>query len=358
MSAAAVMVSIGDEGVLNREVSQALSDVWIDRDLSWLDFNDRVLAEALDDRTPLLERAKFLAIFNSNLDEFFMKRVSVLRKGSTPERVSLLATVRARLLDSLKRQADCFRNTLVPGLAKHGIHLRRWDELTAAQQDEASAYFDAEISPALTPLVFDPAHPFPFLSNLSTSLAFLLHDQEKEAPSYARVKVPPVLKQWVVLKAGVPSGETVLVPLYEVIRGNAHKLYGGMQLSGTTLFRVTRDAEFEIDDESDAALPDIVREQVRQRRYEPVLRLEFAPGADRSIREMLRERFRLSPADVYDMPDELDYTTLFQIGDLPFRALRDPAWTALPSAAIENSHDVFARYSCLGCPGASSVRKL
>jgi polyphosphate kinase len=337
-----VMVSIGDEGVLNRELSQALSDIWIDRDLGWLDFNDRVLAEALDHRTPLLERAKFLAIFNSNLDEFFMKRVSVLRRGSTPDRVGLLATVRARLLDSLKRQADCFRNTLIPGLAKHGIHLRRWDELTPSQQEEANAYFDAEVSPALTPLVFDPAHPFPFLSNLSTSLAFLLHDQEKDAPSYARVKVPPVLKQWVAVKSAAPSGETVLVPLYEVIRGNAHKLYGGMRLSGTTLFRVTRDAEFEIDDESDAALADLVREQVRQRRYEPVLRLEFAPGADPSIREMLRERFKLSEADVYDLPDELDYTTLFQIADLPFRALKDPAWTPLPSAAIENSHDVFA----------------
>jgi polyphosphate kinase len=342
MSATAVMVSIGDEGVLNREVSQALSDVWIDRDLGWLDFNDRVLAEALDDRTPLLERAKFLAIFSSNLDELFMKRVSVLRKGSTPERVRLLATVRERLLYSLERQADCFSNTLLPGLAKHGIHLRRWDELTAAQQDEASAYFDREVSPALTPLVFDPAHPFPFLSNLSTSLAFLLHDHEKEAPSYARVKVPPVLRQWVALQAGVPAGETVLAPLYEVIRGNVHKLYGGMRLAGTTLFRVTRDAEFEIDDESDMALQDIVREQVRQRRYEPVLRLEFAPGADPTIREMLRERFRLSEADVYDMPAELDYTTLFQIADLPFRGLKDPPWTPLPSAAIASSHNVFA----------------
>jgi polyphosphate kinase len=342
MSAAAVMVSIGDDGVLNREVSPALSDVWIDRDLGWLDFNDRVLAEALDDRTPLLERAKFLAIFSSNLDEFFMKRVSVLRKGSTPERARLRATVRERLLWSLQHQADCFRNTLVPGLAKHGIHLRRWDELTAAQQDEASAYFDREISPALTPLVFDPAHPFPFLSNLSTSLAFLLHDQERETPTYARVKVPPVLKQWVALEAGVPSGETVLAPLYEVIRGNAHKLYGGMRLTGTTLFRVTRDAEFEIDDESDAALRDIVIEQVRLRRYEPVLRLEFAPGADPSIRKMLRERFELSAGDVYDLPDELDYTTLFEIAGLPNAALRDPAWAPLPSAAIENSPDVFA----------------
>src|SRR5262252_6246497 len=110
MRAAAAMVSIGDTGVLNREVSQPLSEVWIDRDLGWLDFNDRVLAEAVDDRTPLLERAKFLAIFTSNLDEFFMKRVSVLRKGKTPERIKLLAQVRDRLLDSLERQADCFLN--------------------------------------------------------------------------------------------------------------------------------------------------------------------------------------------------------------------------------------------------------
>ncbi len=341
MSAAAVMVSIGDDGVLNREVSPALSDVWIDRDLGWLDFNDRVLAEAEDDRTPLLERAKFLAIFSSNLDEFFMKRVSVLRKGSTPERVRLLATVRERLIASLKRQADSFRNTLVPGLAKHGIHLRRWEDLTAAQQDEAGSYFDREISPALTPLVFDPAHPFPFLSNLSNSLAFLLHDQEKEAPTYARVKVPPVLKQWIALEPEVPAGETVLVSLHEVIRGNVHKLYSGMTLTGTTLFRVTRDAEFEIDDESDAALRDVVREQVRQRRYEPVLRLEFAPGADPTIREMLRERFQLSETDLYDLPDELDYTALFQVAGMPVAALRDPAWTPLPPAAIENSHDIF-----------------
>ena len=336
------MVSIGDEGVLNREVSPSLSDVWIDRDLGWLDFNDRVLAEALDDRTPLLERAKFLAIFSSNLDEFFMKRMSFLRKGSAPERARLLATIRERLQHSLQRQADCFRKTLVPGLANHGIHLRRWNDLTPAQQEEAGAYFDREISPALTPLVFDPAHPFPFLSNLSTSLAFLLHDEDKEAPTYARVKVPPVLKQWIALEAGVPSGEKVLAPLYEVIRGNAHKLYGGMRLTGTTLFRVTRDAEFEVDDESEAALRDVVREQVRQRRYEPVLRLEFAPEADPSIREMLRERFRLAESDVYDLPDEVDYTTLFQIAGLPIAALRDPAWTPLPSAAIENSHDMFA----------------
>ena len=122
------MVSVGDYGVLNRELSQPLSPVWLDRDLGWLDFNDWVLAEALDQRTPLLERAKVLAIFTSNLDEFYMKRVSTLRPQSNPERVKLLAQVRQRLIESLRRPAECFRGTVVPELARNGIHLRKWDE--------------------------------------------------------------------------------------------------------------------------------------------------------------------------------------------------------------------------------------
>jgi polyphosphate kinase len=341
--AAPASVSIGDHGVLNRQLPQPLSDVWIDRDLGWLDFNDRVLAEALDERTPPLERAKFLAIFTSNLDEFFMKRVSILRQGSTPERIKLLAEVRDRLVDSLRRQAACYRDQLVPEIAKCGIHLRKWDGLTPAQQDEASLYFDTEISPALTPLVFDPAHAFPFLSNLSTSLAFLLQDARKEVGAYARVKVPAALKQWVSLETDVPAGQKLFIPLYEVIRGNVHRLYGGMKLTGTTLFRLTRDAEVETDDdESDETLRDVVEEQVRQRRYEPVVRLEFAPGADPSIREMLRRRFQLSDTDVYDLPEEVDYTSLFQIAGLPIAALKDNAWTPLTPAAIENSQDIFA----------------
>ena len=195
------MVSVGDRGVLNREVSRPLAEVWIDRDLGWLDFNDRVLAEAQDERTPLLERAKFLAIFTSNLDEFFMKRVSALRGRTTPGAAKLLSQIHERLVDSLQQQADCYRNRIVPGLAAHGIHLRKWDDLTPAERDEAGRYFDAGISAALTPLVFDLAHPFPFLSNLSTSLAFLLHDPQRQSTSYARVKVPADLGQWIRVEA-------------------------------------------------------------------------------------------------------------------------------------------------------------
>ena len=328
--------SIGDHGVLNTKLPQTLSDVWIDRDLSWLDFNQRVLAEALDERTPLLERAKFLAIFTSNLDEFFMKRVSVLRQGDTDVQCALLQRLREKLIVQLQRQAECYRHKIIPGLARHGINLRRWDELTPGQQEEASVHFEANVSPALTPLVIDPEHPFPFLSNLSTSLTFRLSDPARGESMYARVKVPGGLKQWVGLNTDVAPGKKLFVQLSEIIRGNLDKLYSGMEITAATVVRLTRDAEVELDDDSAAGIRELVEEQVRQRRYEPVVRLEFGPGADPSIREMLRERFKLSPADIYDMPEEVDHTTLFEIAELPILELRDPAWIPLRHPSLRD----------------------
>ncbi len=345
MSSATALASIGDQGVLNASLPQTLSGIWIDRDLGWLDFNERVLAEALDERTPLLERAKFLAIFTSNLDEFFMKRMAVLRQAETGSGQALVRQLRDKLLPMLRRQADCYRQTIVPELAEHGIFLRRWDELTAGQREEAGRYFESSLSPALTPLVIDPAHPFPFLSNLSTSLAFLLRDPLHSEPIYARVKVPGVLKQWIPLTADLAPGEKLLVPLHEVIRGNADRLYGGMTLTAATLVRLTRDAEVGGDEDYDSprGIEELVREQVRQRRYEPVVRLEFGPGADTSIKEMLRDRFQLSPADVYDMPEEVDFTTLFEIAGLPVPELRDVPWTPLsPPAFDDGAGAIFA----------------
>ena len=337
------LASIGDHGALNTRLSAELSDIWIDRDLSWLDFNQRVLAEALDERTPLLERAKFLAIFAANLDEFFMKRVSVLRQAAAEPQRALLQQVREKLLLMLCNQADCYRKIVVPGLAKHGVLLRRWNELTARQQEEASDYFDSYVSAALTPLVIDPEHPFPFLSNLSTSLTFRLQDPEGGEPMYARVKIPGVLKNWVPLGADLDADQKLLVPLYEVVRGNIHKLYGGMIISGISLLRITRDAEVEMDDDPVAELRELVREQIRQRRYEPIVRLEFGPGADLAIKQILRERFQLSADDVYDMAEEVDYTTLFEIACLPLPELRDPPWSPLQHPSLpEGSAGFFA----------------
>jgi len=336
-----VLASIGDQGVLNTRLPKELSDVWIDRDLSWLDFNQRVLAEALDERTPLLERVKFLAIFNSNLDEFFMKRVAVLRQGQSDGQPALFQQLRRKLLPMLSDQANCYRHTVSPGLAEHGILLRRWDELTTGQREEASVYFDANVSAALTPLVIDPEHPFPFLSNLSTSLTFRLRDPDRAESMYARMKVPVVLKQWVPLTADLAPGQRLFAPLYEIIRGNIQKLYNGMSISGMTVVRITRDAEVEIDDDSGAGIRELVVEQVRQRRYEPIVRLEFGPGADSGIMKMLRERFELSPLDVYELTEEVDYTTLFEIAGLPIPELRDAPWTPLQPPALQESPAAF-----------------
>jgi polyphosphate kinase len=343
MSFAQVRISIGDQGVLNEAVDQDLSAIWVDRDLGWLDFNGRVLAEALDDRNPLLERVKFLAIFSSNLDEFFMKRIAVLREKLTPERIELLKAIRAKLLPALQLQADCFRNTVVPELRNHGIALARWHELNAEQKEEASRYFDEHVSPALTPLVIDSVHSFPFLSNLSISLVFSLKNPASEESKYARVKVPRVLRQWVALQGGDGANKT-FVPLREVIAGNLGKLYLGMECGPVTMFRLTRDADVELDEDSDdASLAELVQEQVRQRRYEPVVRLEFATGADPVVKELLCARFKLGDSDVYDAPEELDYTGLFEIAGMDIAALRDRVWCPIPPPAFEDADpDIFA----------------
>ena len=334
--ATTVLASIGDHGALNASLSPAIAETWIDRDLSWLDFNDRVLAEALDERTPLLERAKFLAIFTSNLDEFFMKRQAVIRLGVSEAQHALAKQVRERLLPLLERQAECYRKIIVPRLAEHGIFLRYWSELTPNQQEEASKFFDSQVSPALTPLVIDPVHPFPFLSNLSTSLVFRLHDVVKGESMLARVKIPGVLKSWIPLQLDLEAGQKLLVPLSEVIRGNLHKLYSGMEIREIAVMRLTRDAEVALDEDFPADFRAQVKEEIRQRRYEPVVRLEFGAGVDPSLRETLRQRFDLTETDLYDLQEAVDYTTLFELLGLPKPELRDRDWTPLSPALLSD----------------------
>ncbi len=335
--ATATLASIGELGVLNMSLPDGLQEVWIDRDLSWLDFNERVLAEALDERVPLLERAKFLAIFTSNLDEFFMKRRAVLCGSEGEAGRALSEGLREKLLPMLDRQAECYRNVIVPGLAEHGVLLRYWHELTRAQQAEAGKYFDSNLSPALMPLVIDPVHPFPFISNLSTSLVFRLRDVPKGETMFARVKVPDVLKQWVSLTADIEPGQKLLVPLHEVIHGNLDKLYSGMEISGITVVRLTRDAEVELSEENATDHRALVKEEVRKRRYEPVVRLEFGPEADPAIRDLLRERFKLDEIDLFDVRERVNYIPLFELLSLSLPKLHDAPWTPLVPAFIPKS---------------------
>lgn len=319
----------------------ALESIWIDRDLSWLEFNRRVLAEAFDERTPLLERVKFLGIFTSNLDEFFMKRMAVLRERPTAERQELLKQIRARLSVMLREQARHFNERLVPALAQQQIRLCTWNELTPAQRAEADQRFETEISPALTPLIIRQGQPFPFFSNLSLSLVFVLHDPEANETIDARVKVPAELPQWIRLSADAAPGQQVFVRLHEVIRESAHKLYAGTRLVSATLFRLTRDAEVAMSDAPEQGLREAVREQIRQRRYEPAVRLEFGAAPDERVRQMLQQRFLLQEDDIYDLEGELDYTSLFQIARLDVPALRDPPWLPATPARLSREVDIF-----------------
>jgi polyphosphate kinase len=329
-----------------------LQHAWADRDLSWLEFNRRVLHEAQDPRTPLLERVKFLAIFASNLDEFYMKRVGALHglaaaenedESITPfgDAKTRLAKIRAAVVELLGQQAACYRE-LRKHLAAHGVVLADWEELTNAQRDEAGKHFDAHVSPALTPLGFDSAHPFPFISNLSTSWGFVLQAPGTAARIPVRVKSPTELPQWVPLHADVPAGERRFVSLETLIRNNAAKLFPGMDILSATLFRILRNAEVELGQDVET-LPEAVIGVLQKRRFQPVVRIDFAPGAAPEIRRALVERFELDEQDVYEVDGLIDHTDLFQIASLDFPELRDPPWQPLPPTRIpDEDTDIFA----------------
>jgi polyphosphate kinase len=324
-------------------------EAWFDRDLAWLEFNRRVLAEALDERVPLLERLKFLAIFTSNLDEFFMKRVGAMRTRAyaggnlaiVGEFNAHILRLREALFPMLLRRAESFAD-LRSRLVRHGVRLATWDDLSAEQRDEAREYFERNVSPALIPLSLNPSHPFPFMSNLSTSWGFVLREPDNTDRILVRVKVPTALSQWVPIRAGVEAGQRCFLSLQDVVRVNAAALFPGVEIEASTLFRVSRNADIAIEEDSDNSIRELVEEQVRQRRFQPVVRLEFAEGASTEIRESLAARFDLRDGDVYELPDMLDYSGLFEIASLPIPALRSPPWTPQAPAAIDENADMFS----------------
>jgi len=334
----------------NRSRRKALlREAWVDRDLSWLEFNRRVLSQALDDRTPLLERLKFLAIFTSNLDEFYMKRVGAMRTRAYASRnpVSIdqfhahMERLRAALFPMLVQQAACFES-LRPLLAEQGVRLAVWAELEEAQRREAAEYFDQHVSPALTPLSLDPSHPFPFMSNLSTSWGFVLRDPGTLETVNVRVKVPTTLPQWIPLRTGVTNGDRCYVGLQDLLRQNAHKLFPGVAIEHATLFRVSRNADIAIEEDTDNSIREMVEEQVRQRRFQPVVRLEFGDSPRSEIRDGLMGRFELRDSDVYELAGLLDYTAMFELASLPIPELRDPPWAPMVPLGLDEESDLFA----------------
>jgi polyphosphate kinase len=328
------------------------SNAYLDRDLSWLEFNHRVLHEALDERTPLLERVKFLAIFSSNLDEFFMKRLTRLKArvaaGSSGAQKHLLR-VREAVLSLLAAQSQGWTDVIKPELARNNIHLLSWAELNEAQGESARAYFLSNVFPVLTPLAVDPSHPFPFISNLSTSLGVMLQSPDSGERLFARVKVPGTFPQWVLLttdaEKATDSQRYCFVHLVDLIAANLGDLFDGMNVVEVMPFRVTRNADIEIDDDDIPAesLVEVVEEELRQRRFEKVVRLEHGPPNGTGQLQLLMRKLDLNEHDLYEAQSELDFTDLFAIAGLNLPHLKDKPWHPIAPAGMgDEDADLFA----------------
>lgn len=325
---------------------------FVNRELAWLQFNRRVLAEAEDIRNPLLERVRFLSICNSNLDEFVMKRIGGLKRhvayglmtrsadGATASQQ--LELIRKMMIPTLKDQADCFQKSILPELAKNGIKLLHWNDLSNDEKDSLKIYYQKNIFPVLTPLSVDPGHPFPFISNLSTSLAVTLKHPEHEEKLFARVKIPKVLPQWVRLESKI-KGEYRYVSLLDIIEAHLCDLFPKMQVLSKMAFRLTRNADIERDEEDAADLLEMIEEEIRQRRFAEVVRLEHGPNPDPWILKFLMEELELTEQDVYELPNELDYTSLNMIADLNLPQLKNEPWVPMvPRALGEEGVDIFS----------------
>ncbi len=315
---------------------------YLNRELSWLDFNERVLALAEDRDRPLLERAKFLAIFASNLDEFFQVRVSALRAElqtgiRTPgpdglDPVEQLRGITSATRELVHRQAAIFSDTVSPALAEHGIEFVDWDDLATDDRKALVEVFEEQVFPVLTPLAVDPAHPFPYISNLSLNLAVVVRDPGASERRFARVKVPPILPRFVAL----PDGQRFL-PLEQLIAARVDALFPGMEALEHHAFRVTRDTDYELQDES-ADLLEAMETVLRQRtKFGRVVRLEVGADMSDEVLELLVRELQLSRDDVYVIDAPLDLTGLWGIYDLDRSELKDPAWTPQTPPALRTT---------------------
>ena len=320
--------------------------LYTSREISWLSFNDRVLQLTEDPSVPLMERVKFAAIYTSNLDEFFMIRVAGVhdqidagvttrgRDGRTPN--ELLDAMREEIAAQGRRQTAVIDRALRPALEEHGVRILAWSQTTAEQRAELEARFHRQIFPVLTPLAVGLGRPFPYISNLSLSLAVLVRDPVNGHSMFARVKVPKEI-----LPRFVPvSGEGhVFVRLEELIEAHLDTLFPGMEILDTGVFRVTRDADFEVSDEADDLLR-AVEAELRRRRFGEVVRVELDASMPAGLREALTQALRVEPRQVYEIEGMLDPEDLWAIVKLPgFDELRDTPWTPVTQPRLQPGED-------------------
>ena len=323
------------------EVDLSASDLFFNRELSWLEFNARVLELAEDESQPLLERVKFCAIVSSNLDEFFMVRVAGLHDqieagiekpredGRTPS--ATLEEIRRIVREHIERQTRCLELDLRPALAHHGIRIVSVDDVSPEERRALDERFRRQIFPVLTPLAVGLGRPFPYISNLSLSLGVLVRDPVTAVETFARVKVPKEM-----LPRFVPTGDGyTFVPLEDLIAKHLDTLFPGMEIVDYDVFRVTRDADFTVSDEADDLLQ-AVEDELRRRRFGDVVRVEVGAGMSSVIREQITGSLDVSAEDVFDVPGLLDLKDLWDVVGVPgYAELRDPPWTPVTQPRLQ-----------------------
>ncbi len=350
--AAAALVGIGADALPDPERQLLAADLpedrYLDREESWLRFSQRVLELAEDPNVPLLERVRFESIFASALDEFFMVRVAGrIRRmatglpvesvtGKAPDQILQNTLVMARELAA--RHAHCFSERLLPALADADIEILRWKELLPAEQAKLQQLFRERIYPVLTPLAVDPAHPFPFISGLSLSLAVMVADPRSGITLFARVKVPPLLPRFLTVS---PSR---FVPLEDVIAAHLDDLFAGLEVIEHHAFRVTRIRDLEIDEDVTENLLQSLERELMRRRFEPAVRLEVEESISQEVLDKLVTELDVDNRAVYRLPGPLDLTGLSAIADLDLRSLKYPAFVPA-EGALPHDRSVFATLS-------------
>ena len=320
------------------ELAPLRDDRFLDRELSWLAFNARVLELAEDDTLPLLERTKFLAIFASNLDEFFMVRVAGLKRriatgiavraasGLMPREV--LEGIYGLSVELMQRQSELFRGVLQPELEREGIHVLRWDDATEAERDQLGEFFKTKVFPVLTPLAVDPAHPFPYISGLSLNLAVVVRNPTSGNELFARVKVPPILDRL------VQVGPMRYVLLEDIIAAHLDTLFPGMEVLQHHAFRVTRNEDLEVEEDDAENLLLALERELMRRRFGPPVRLEVERSIDPHVLDLIVRELGIGDEEVIKISGLLDLTSLWALDRVPRDDLKLPAFLPRTSREI------------------------
>ena len=316
-------------------------DFLTDREISWLSFNERVLELAEDESLPLLERVRFLAIFSSNLDEFFMVRVASLHRkletgvtarntaGHTPRELMKEISLKTEAL--MNRHSQTFHQSILPALEKENVLIVTWDQLDQEERGYVSKLFSDRIFPVLTPLAVDPSHPFPYISGLSLNLAVIVKNSKTSEQFFARVKVPPILSRFIPTNS---VGSTRFIPLEEVIAIHLQELFPGMVIEDHYTFRVTRNQDLEIEEEESEDLLLTLEQELLRRRFGPPVRLEIEKGIDKALLETLAAELAIDKENIISVATPLDLTDLNRIADLDLPHLKFPVFRSRTAQAL------------------------